>query len=849
MGQSPVPKPLHHDERRTLKDILQLQDIPNYIEEKKIVTLSLSLPSSGNISGEKLKKRFIKLRRRGLSLASRGAIDKAIDNYRAAISMLADLESSLASANNEEKGHIQTLTQSIYAEVGNLLFEHGRAGALECYTKALKHREGERTIDVVAIYFSMGRIYRDNGELDQSLACYHRCLDAHVALLDSRDRMHLIPVLYNLGCLHLLRGEIAGKNAKLAHDDCSTIFSSASVNTCGSQVQCEYYLALRFFREALALQDDALDFIYVDTLHYLGSLCARLSMPDEALEYFTRELNMIRNDPEHAEKVVEVLRAVAALIYSKKQFAYAIQILEEASVLLRSFLGNDDVDLARNLARTGYIYHKINDHENAVSCVEEAVRVMRVNCMSQEYPFAKLCRRLGNLYASINDYDNAVKNYEEALSIQQQALGREHIENFHTLRRLGNAHFLKNKLQLALSCYVEGLRIWRQEPSHNSRSKVAPVLRKMGFIFFTQKKYNFSLRCYLDALESYETDEHLHDRADEICELYNNVGNVYLTINDFDEAVKYYESALSIKLSLLGKNHIDTTGTMCNLGQAHVGLGNFDEALDLYNQALNIREKHGKNHKNVGQVCNEIGNIYIKLKRYGKAQIFLQRSLRGKRQSASNDPAHIENELITLSNLGHLFFKKDQYLKALEMYQSVLSKAYTTESLLRASTLHSMGNVSMKTGELDSALRYFFRSLAMKKKLLGSNDKSVLRTLHNIGIVYREMGDFGKAEDYFEESVLMSNRVNCDQLEIARVMTDAGRVYLATKQFLQAKTTFDYIDSTLSALPYQEYSDNLEHLKKTVIKLEKAASAGLQMLSSAKNNSSLNTSHIDVEEY
>ena len=80
----------------------------------------------------------------------------------------------------------------------------------------------------------------------------------------------------------------------------------------------------------------------------------------------------------------------------------------------------------------------------------------------------------------------------------------------------------------------------------------------------------------------------------------------------YDEALVYYQKALTIRIKVLGEEHPDVATSYNNIGAALEAQGKYDEALVYYQKALTIRIKVlGEGHPDVATSYNNIGSPWI----------------------------------------------------------------------------------------------------------------------------------------------------------------------------------------------------------------------------------------------
>ena len=69
---------------------------------------------------------------------------------------------------------------------------------------------------------------------------------------------------------------------------------------------------------------------------------------------------------------------------------------------------------------------------------------------------------------------------------------------------------------------------------------------------------------------------------------FEEVGNVCLKMDNFEEAIRSFRKASEFRLNLLG-DHLDTARSYDLLGTAQIGKHDFSDALESLNTALRIK--------------------------------------------------------------------------------------------------------------------------------------------------------------------------------------------------------------------------------------------------------------------
>jgi tetratricopeptide (TPR) repeat protein len=231
---------------------------------------------------------------------------------------------------------------------------------------------------------------------------------------------------------------------------------------------------------------------------------------------------------------------------------------------------------------------------------------------------------------------------------------------------------------------------------------------------------------------------------------YNNIGNVYDDLGDYDKALEYHNKALEIRKSVLGENHPDTASSYDNIGIVYRNLGDYDKALEYHFKALEIyKDILGEKHRDTAMSYNNIGAVYYNLGDYDKALEYYNKALEIQKDVlGENHP----DTASSYNNIGIVYDDLEDYDEALKFYNKALEikKDVLGENHpYTASSYNNIGAVYYNLGDYDKALEYFNKALEIYKDVLGENNPDTASSYNNIGVVYDDLGDYDKALGYY----------------------------------------------------------------------------------------------------
>ncbi len=221
-----------------------------------------------------------------------------------------------------------------------------------------------------------------------------------------------------------------------------------------------------------------------------------------------------------------------------------------------------------------------------------------------------------------------------------------------------------------------------------------------------------------------------------------NMGNTYLALGRFDEAVSHYNKALRIKP--------DFPRTHNNLGNAKKRQGKIDEAVNHYSQALRFKPDDAEAHYNMGIVLEEQGKSDEAVFHYSEAlritpdfpsahnnfgnvllgQGKLAEAVTHYKEALKLSPDYAEAHY----NLGNAFIKQNKFVHATAHYaEAIRIKPDYSEAY------NNLGGVLAKMGRWEEAIREWKNSLA-----IDPDNRAVQKNLkaakQRMGGVYKNTG-------------------------------------------------------------------------------------------------------------
>lgn len=258
------------------------------------------------------------------------------------------------------------------------------------------------------------------------------------------------------------------------------------------------------------------------------------------------------------------------------------------------------------------------------------------------------------------------------------------------------------------------------------------------------RQYGDAIKKYQEFIQAEQTGT--DPDLEKISVSLNNIGICYLLLNNYREAIQWFEKALEEDRKTGIIENIATRYS--NLGLAYKKLGTYDRAAEYYKRAMTL-DLERRDTQNIAKSYNNLGSIYDSWGKYDTAIFYNDQSL--KLKELLKDSAGMA---ITLNNIGVMYKSWDKY---------------------------------------NSAIEYFEEALKIDRSL--GKVQEIPKRLNNLGLTYNLQKQYNKALGIFKEALDMASEQNNQEL-IASIYSNMGSVYLNLQQ-------------TNEAIRYQELALNI----------------------------------------
>jgi non-specific serine/threonine protein kinase/serine/threonine-protein kinase len=270
-----------------------------------------------------------------------------------------------------------------------------------------------------------------------------------------------------------------------------------------------------------------------------------------------------------------------------------------------------------------------------------------------------------------------------------------------------------------------------------------------------------------------------------------NMGRLLVRMGRREEAERYYREALDGRRRVLGDDHPDTLSSINNMGYALQAMRKLEEAEPYFREALDGRRRVlGEDHRETLTSINNVGYVLKRMGKLDEAEPYYREAMeRGRRVLGSDDPdtlIWINNLGILLRSMGKLEEAESYYREALEGRRRVLGDEHPDT----LQSYNNMGYLLVQTGKLDEAQASVRRAMDGRRRVLGDDHPDTLFSISDMGGVLRLMEASEEAERYHREAIARGRRALPEgHWLLGRSLYAFGETLLALQRYAEAEAT------------------------------------------------------------
>ncbi|XP_077244087.1 protein KINESIN LIGHT CHAIN-RELATED 2-like [Tasmannia lanceolata] len=443
--------------------------------------------------------------------------------------------------------------------------------------------------------------------------------------------------------------------------------------------------------------------------------------------------------------------------------------------------GNSSLELVMCLHVVAAIHCSLGQYNQAIPVLEHSIEIPVLD-EGQEHALAKFAgyMQLGDTYAMLGQLENSIQCYSMGFQVQKQALGEMDPRVGETCRYLAEAHVQALQFHEAEMLCQMALDIHRENGAPASLEEVADR-RLMGLICDMKGDYEAALEHLVLASMAMVSN----GQETEVASVDCSIGDTYLSLARYDEAVFAYQKALTVFKSTKGENHPSVASVFVRLADLYNKTGKIRESKSYCENALRIYGKPvpGTPAEEIASGLTDVSAIYQSMNEPEQALKLLQKSLK-----MYDDAPGQQNTIAGIeAQMGVMYYMIGNYTESYAYFTNAISKLRASgekKSAFFGIALNQMGLVCVQRYAINEAADLFEEARSILEHQYGPYHPDTLGVYSNLAGTYDAMGRLEDAIEILEYVVGIREEklgtanpdVEDEKKRLAELLKEAGRV-------------------------------------------------------------------------
>ena len=472
------------------------------------------------------------------------------------------------------------------------------------------------------------------------------------------------------------------------------------------------------------LKVKAKDYYGTVNIYYLSSL--------NGLEI----VNEIKKEFVKAENLCKEILSIELFVHGDNHLIYADACKKYAKMLLAAsrieeseiyFLKAGDIykktsgatsqEYADYLSDLADYYLQKYDFIKTIECYENALKIFKINRKENSSEFIDITTYLADTYQKNGNYNKGEKYFQIAKELTKKLYGENSNEYNFILISIATFYYQKGDFKLAEKLYLNSIENTKINFGENSLEYVTAI-NNLGMLYYEINNMPKS-----DSLinKSASIIKYIYgENSEEYAMSLNNFGLKKYSIGDFQNAEKYFKESALKRKDILGDLNSDYAASLLNLGIINISIGNYNAAETYSKEAIQIFKLNNMQEM-YATAYNNLGLIYFLKEDYLKAEELFIEGLKIKKIILGESHPDYARSLFAL---GLLYLDRENFEKAEDyLSQSItLNKsAYGNEGINYASNINILGLLYTQIGKYREAEKLNLTAYEIFKKRIGEN--------------------------------------------------------------------------------------------------------------------------------
>ncbi|EOY20701.1 hypothetical protein QUC31_006991 [Theobroma cacao] len=443
--------------------------------------------------------------------------------------------------------------------------------------------------------------------------------------------------------------------------------------------------------------------------------------------------------------------------------------------------GKPSLELVMCLHVTAAIYCSLGQYSEAIPLLEQSIEIPLIE-EGQEHALAKFAghMQLGDTHAMLGQLENSITCYSTGFEVQKQVLGEADPRVGETCRYLAEAYVQALQFDEAQRLCQMAIDIHRENGSPASLEEAADR-RLMGLICETKGDHEAALEHLVLASMAMVANGQEAEVASVDC----SIGDTYLSLARYDEAVFAYQKALTAFKTTKGENHPAIGSVFVRLADLYNRTGKLRESKSYCENALRIYEKPmpGIPPEEIASGLTDVSAIYESMNDLDQAIKLLQRALK----IYDDAPGQQTTTAGIEAQMGVMYYMLGNYSESYNSFKSAISKLRgcgERKSAFFGIALNQMGLACVQRYSINEAVELFEEAKSILEQACGPYHPDTLGVCSNLAGTYDAIGRLDDAIEILEYVVEMREEklgtanpeVYDEKKRLAELLKEAGKV-------------------------------------------------------------------------
>ncbi|XP_002976401.2 protein KINESIN LIGHT CHAIN-RELATED 1 [Selaginella moellendorffii] len=492
--------------------------------------------------------------------------------------------------------------------------------------------------------------------------------------------------------------------------------------------------------------------------------------------------------PISAAALKSLSKSISGATAPQRALDYALQAVKFFEEDEQS--GGNSIELAMSLHALAAVHCRLRQFGDAIAALERSIRAPDAG-RGTEHALAIFSgyMHLGDTYGLMGRHPESLQAYHTALDLQKKAVGDRDPGVAQTCRYLAEAHLQNLEFDEAEAMCLELLQIHAHIGRPGSVEEAADR-RLMALICGGKGQHDVALE-YLVLASMSLIQSNGHDL--EVAAVEASIGDTYVALGRFDDAVFAYQKALTVFKSARGEDHASVASIYVSLADLYLRTGKnrecrtyCDTALKLFtkNEGLIQGSRIPRQQQALDEIISgltEIAALYGALDEPERAIQLLGSVLDAIEPAAQYNLGQQSAVAAIEAQMGILYYVLGKFGEALVTFKSAVMKIKAAspdqaclpekKMVFLGLLLNQMGLACVELYEIVDAGECFQEARSLLEQACGIDHPDTIDVSMNLAATYDALGRLDEAIILLQSIIKIKEEklgVGCEEIESER---------------------------------------------------------------------------------